>query len=216
MRRELFSLTKTDTLDTRLIRDFHNGKREESVKRLFNKYLPLILYVWKRYPFSDMEINDWKQECVIVLVHNLNKYQENSNNSFRALFKNSIYNLYKDILRRRNAMKRVPEDKIMGATSKEELDSIDYLKDSRNADPLRNLDTKIIFERLTQNLTSLELEVLKCNLLDLKNDNCESVLKLRDYLNSKYKDGDRKFMKVQRDIKRKLRDVINILEKEWS
>lgn len=209
-------MRKTDELDLKLIQDFHNGKEEECIKELFYKYLPLILGLWSRYPFSDLELDDWKQECTIILIRNLKKYHKNMNNSFGTLFKSSVFNRYKDQLRRRNAMKRIPEDKMIYESSIEEQGGVYTVRDKSNIDPLRNLDTKIIFELLIKELTDFELEVLKSNLIKINNENCEAILNMREQFCRKYKDGDRQFMNCRRNIRSKLREVIDYLQVEWD
>ncbi|HAT53961.1 MAG TPA: hypothetical protein DCW31_01710 [Lactobacillus sp.] len=85
---------------------------EMAFETLFKKYLPLINKWFRDLNFKGrmMDRDDWHQECRMVLMTTLKRYQGRSVGEFAAYYRLNVRNRGFDLRRRQNAQKRIQEE----------------------------------------------------------------------------------------------------------
>ncbi len=167
-----------NNIDIKLILDFKENGSEESLQKLFDKYKPLVNKVWRNYYLHDMDIDDWYQESMLVMVKNIRNYDPNHKATFGTLYQISLKNHLYDILRKRKAKKRMPVDKMVSYNANE-LYFQNSLKDRIFLTPDQSMNIKICYEELIARLSPLESEIAFCYLEDLINENNFSIDRLK-------------------------------------
>lgn len=178
---------KIKNIDKELITDFKNNRNEEALKELFNKYKPLVNKVWSGYYLTDMDIDDWYQEAMLVMIKNIKNYSFERNASFGTLFKISLKNHLFDILRRSNAKKRMPADKLVSYSANETIYN-NSLKDGVYMHPEETIKLKECIEKLSNELSPMELKVAHAMLMQICEGNSDKMDELRCNLNKTHSD----------------------------
>lgn len=193
-------------IDKRLIMDFNNNNNEDALAKLFNKYKPLINKVWSSYYLTDMDVDDWYQEAMLVLIKNINEYNFERNASFGTLFKISLKNHMFDILRRSNAKKRMPADKLVSYSANESLYN-NSIKDKVYMHPEETMKMKECIEKLSNQLSPMELKVAHAMLMQICEGDSDEMDQLRRNLNKTH--SDKTLENCVSRLKIKLKKVLN-------
>lgn len=117
--------------DNELIQNFKNGD-SNSFTVLYNRYLPLVYKIKRKYYFQDVDSDDWKQEAWIVILKTIRHFDGNRGVAFVYYFKRNLRNRAFDIIRHENASKRIRADKKVNIDSE---DCENSLMDSSNHMP---------------------------------------------------------------------------------
>ncbi|USS87008.1 sigma-70 family RNA polymerase sigma factor [Fructilactobacillus cliffordii] len=100
---------------TKLIYKFDNAtiqaaqENEDQFVTLFRQFAPVHLKLWRDYFLNDMELTDWSQEAALVFIKTLHRYESGKRVPFGAFYKTNLRNHMFDLLRKKNAQKRIPE-----------------------------------------------------------------------------------------------------------
>jgi RNA polymerase sigma factor (sigma-70 family) len=199
---------KKDTIDHQLILDFKKRGSNESLIKMFDKYKPLINSLWRHYYLHDMELEDWHQEALIILVKNMESYDLTRGVSFGTLYKVSLKNHLYDILRRHKAKKRLPMDKIVSYSADEEYYQ-NHIKDSIYMNPEQVMNVKIDYEQLISKLSTMETEVATSFLEDLIYKHNGIMPDNNQIVTSKLKRTDSTVKNCLSRIKLKWKKIIN-------
>ena len=97
--------------DRLLIEAVKSGRNQsDSLKKLFNCYLPLVKSFWNKYYLYGMDFEDWQQEALITMFKGVYRFDLHRQVSFGAFYRSILRNYFYDLIRKRNAKKRVPDD----------------------------------------------------------------------------------------------------------
>ncbi|USS90111.1 sigma-70 family RNA polymerase sigma factor [Fructilactobacillus carniphilus] len=102
-------------MGTKLIYKFDNAtvqaaqENEDQFVTLFQQFAPVHLKLWRDYFLNDMELTDWSQEAALVFIKTLHHYDLGKRVPFGAFYKTNLRNHMFDLLRKKNAQKRIPE-----------------------------------------------------------------------------------------------------------
>lgn len=76
--------------------------------QLFQQFSPIYLKLWREFYVSDMDLADWSQEAALVLIRIVARYDLTKRVTFGSFYKASLKNRLFDLIRKRQAQKRVP------------------------------------------------------------------------------------------------------------
>ncbi|USS84912.1 sigma-70 family RNA polymerase sigma factor [Fructilactobacillus myrtifloralis] len=82
---------------------------EEHFVQLFHQFAPVYLKLWHDFYLRDMDLNDWSQEAAVVFIRTLHRYDVTKRVTFGSFYKTNLRNHLFDLLRKKNAQKRIPE-----------------------------------------------------------------------------------------------------------
>lgn len=118
-------------------------------RKLYRQYHPLVYKLQKKYYLKDFDQEDWLQEGRIVFYRSLEKYEATHHVSIGQFFKKNLENHIKSLLRKQYAVKRTVDTQAVSLDQKIENQGesfFNYLADEK-ADIL---DQMIIQEKLAQ------------------------------------------------------------------
>ncbi|MHA8110699.1 sigma-70 family RNA polymerase sigma factor [Lactobacillaceae bacterium Melli_B4] len=185
--------------ETELIRSIQMGN-EEAIKHLFVKYVPVVNSIWRKYFIKGMDKDDWYQESLIVLVKIIAKYNCDRGVSFGSFYRQALKNRFFDLIRRKNAKKRLPDNVVSSFNTFENFYS-ETVVDMNAECPEKRMMMKEQLAAVLDRLSFLEklilLEMFKCS-------SVKSIAKKYDYPEGKiinaFERCKRKFNKYQREM----------------
>ncbi|WP_413627605.1 sigma-70 family RNA polymerase sigma factor [Fructilactobacillus vespulae] len=136
---------------------------EESFWELFQQFSPVYLKMWREFYLNDMELSDWSQEAAIVFQRSLQKYDANKNVTFGSFYKASLRNFLYDLLRKKNAQKRVP-GKLQTSLSEYVEFYADTIQDISVANPYETYEFYETVKVVSNQCSELENYVLASSL----------------------------------------------------
>ncbi|UQS87018.1 sigma-70 family RNA polymerase sigma factor [Nicoliella spurrieriana] len=144
--------------ETQLIQAIQSGD-ESAIKALFSKYRPVVNKIWRQYFINGMEIDDWNQEALIVLVRIIDQYDCERGVSFGSFYRQALKNRFFDLIRRKNAQKRMP-DKMLSSFDAFESFYSDTLVDFSSFCPEKRILQNEQIELILSRLSFLERSIL--------------------------------------------------------
>lgn len=143
-----------------LIREVRYNNSSEALKKLFNKYLPMIDNIVNHYYIRSFDRDDWHQEAYIVCHETCFKYTDELGSKFGNFYKMRFNNHVKSLLRKELAIKRRIDKE---AASFEQ----DIIADSFSGQFVggnkvsKTIDVNIDFDSYLESLTEIEVEAFK-------------------------------------------------------
>ncbi|MHA8137892.1 sigma-70 family RNA polymerase sigma factor [Lactobacillaceae bacterium Scapto_B20] len=144
--------------ETELIRSIQTGN-EESIKYLFLKYIPVVNSIWRHYFINGMDKDDWYQESLIVLAKIVFQYNCDRGVSFGSYYRQALKNRFFDLIRRRNAKKRLPDNVVSSFNAFENFYSETVVDISADC-PEKRIMMKEQIEAVLNRLSFLEKIIL--------------------------------------------------------
>nr|WP_255552594.1 sigma-70 family RNA polymerase sigma factor [Lactobacillus sp. Sy-1] len=151
------------TQETNLIRAIQSGD-ESAIAVLFKKYTPVVNKIWRQYFINGMEREDWHQEAMIVLIRIIEQYDCDRGVSFGSFYRQALKNRFFDLIRRKNAKKRLPDSAVSSFDAFENFYS-DTVMDLSAVCPekiiLQNEQIEVVLGRLSILERGILLEMFK-------------------------------------------------------
>ncbi|MEJ6400215.1 sigma-70 family RNA polymerase sigma factor [Nicoliella lavandulae] len=144
--------------ETKLIREIQSGN-EDAIGTLFKKYIPVVNRIWNQYFINGMDKEDWHQESMIVLVKIVKNYDCDRGVSFGSFYRQALKNRFFDLIRRKNAKKRLP-DKIVSSFDAYENYYSETVVDMKSFCPERRMLVNEQVESFLDRLSMFETLVL--------------------------------------------------------
>ncbi|USS87847.1 sigma-70 family RNA polymerase sigma factor [Fructilactobacillus hinvesii] len=136
---------------------------EECFVRLFQQFAPVYLKLWRDYFLNDMELTDWSQEAALVFIKTLHRYDLSKRVPFGAFYKTNLRNHMFDLLRKKSAQKRIPEQLQASFSSNPEYYA-ETIQDPEAPDPLWCCELTERLQTVGASCSPLERRVLVATL----------------------------------------------------